>query len=111
MSIIDVVKEEIENKNEWINLMADEILAKATLKVKKPYKKKYYYLHYYENGKTVDKYLGKLSNEEAANLKHKIAIMKKQKKKIPSVKKEIKLLNKVLTYAKTLKSKYKGAVL
>jgi len=35
--------------------------------------------------------------------------MKKQKKKIPAVKKEIKLLNKVLNYAKTLKSKYKGA--
>lgn len=105
MSILDVMKEEIENKTEWISLMKEELLTKATLKVKKPYKKKYYYLHYYDNGKTVDKYLGQLSDEKAADLKHKISVMKKQKKKVPVVKNEIKFLKKVFEYAKKIDKK------
>ena len=108
MSIIDVMQEEIQNKKEWLKLIDKEILAKSTLKVKQPYNQKYYYLHYHENGKTIDKYLGKLSQKQVNELEHKIIITKHQKKKIPEVKKEIKFIQKVLGFAQKLESKNKG---
>ena len=108
MSIIDVMQEEIQNKQEWLKLIDNEVLAKATLKIKQPYNQKYYYLHYHENGKTIDKYLGKLSQEQVDELQHKIILAKHQKKKIPEVKKEIKFIQKVLDFAKKLDAKNKG---
>lgn len=106
--VMDILEDDLKHKTEWIKLIEKDALTKSTLKLKND---KYYYLHYKHKGKTVDKYLGKLSEEEVQEWKHKITVKKMQKKQIPEIKIEIELikigLNAILKKYNAMKNKKK----
>lgn len=103
--IIDIIEDEINHKKEWIELLNNDILSTAELKLKNKSGHLNYSLCYKKDGVFKEKKLGILSKEEYTDWLHKINIRKHQFSQIPRIKKEIIFLEKLLKYAYSLVEK------
>jgi len=103
--VIDVLKEELGNAKNFIELVNKKYgkLGGASLVKKKRYHQEYYYLQYKKNGKLKSEYLGKLSNEQIKELELKIKEAHNQKRKLSKIKKRIKFIKASLKHENLVK--------
>lgn len=98
MPFIKELEKELEYKRMMVNAVNENIYSGATITTQKPYNQKYYYLHYYKDGKVHNDYLGKLTPDELKSLKKEISTHKKRRKALAKVKKQIEVIERILKY-------------
>jgi hypothetical protein len=103
--VIDVLKEELENAENFIELINKKYgkLGGASLIKRKRYHQEYYYIQYKKNGKLKSEYIGKLDDKKLKEWNLKIKEAHNQKRKISKIKKRIKFIKASLKHENIVK--------